>query len=219
MTGGPKRLDITGRTYGRLTVLGFSRRDRNKALLWWCRCECGVVKEMVGASMKSGHAKSCGCYAKERTSEVMSQLKIKHGMSYSSEYISWGGMLYRCGNPNCKHYAAYGGRGIKVCKRWMKFENFYKDMGPKPGPKYSIDRIDNDGNYCKNNCRWSTNVDQCNNQRRSVFIEFNGKRQTISQWAVEIGIPPTTIANRMKNNRPLEEVLSPHKVKTIRKRN
>jgi hypothetical protein len=166
------RRDITGKVFsksdefgnvGSLKVIRLSGSGRH-GLSWVCLCSCG--KEVVARSdnLISGRQVSCGCYNDRRK-----RLAIKHGHSRngqrSSEYISWHMMLQRCNNPNTPCYEDYGGRGIKVCERWRKFENFLEDMGKKPDPKMTIDRVDVNGNYEPTNCCWATRKQQRANQR------------------------------------------------------
>lgn len=129
-------------------------------------------------------------------------------MSKSKLYSTWQSMMVRCYNQKGVSYPLYGGRGIKVCKRWHKFENFYKDMGNKPGPKYSIDRIDNSKGYNKKNCRWATQKEQCNNTRKNVTFNYNGKTQNMGEWASELGISKVTIHYRLKSGWSVEKALS-----------
>jgi hypothetical protein len=116
----------------------------------------------------------------------------------SPEHNSWHTMRSRCNNANDPAFYNYGGRGIKVCNRWDKFENFFEDMGEKPGEKYSLDRINCNGNYEPNNCRWATRFEQNRNRRSSVYIEINGKNQTVKEWALETGLNRQTIERRLK---------------------
>lgn len=149
-----KRIDLTGKVFGNLTVIRFDRAEPQGAL-WQCRCSCGVSRSVRSSRLRSGRTHSCG-----RCS------KIKHGLVHIPEYIVWKGMRQRCNDPNHKNYKDYGGRGIKVCKRWDRFEVFYKDMGPRPSPKHSIDRENNLGHYTPRNCYWATVVEQNNNRRK-----------------------------------------------------
>lgn len=125
----------------------------------------------------------------------------------SGEYNAWRHALSRCRNPNTHQFKDYGGRGIKVCERWLVFANFLADMGPKPTPKHTIDRINNDGNYEPGNCRWATRKENNNNTRRSRRIEFNGERLTLQAWAERVGITAGTMHTRLKTW-PLDKALT-----------
>lgn len=155
-------IDLTGQIFGYLKVIGFSHRHRNT--YWKCLCDCGNNIVVRGSSLKNGHTKSCSCLRIERNKEQ----KTKHGRYGSKEYITWSNMKKRCMNSKSPNYKDYGGRGIKICKRWEEFENFYVDMGDRPEGK-SIDRIDNDGNYTPKNCKWSTHTEQMNNRRNNIL--------------------------------------------------
>lgn len=129
---------------------------------------------------------------------------------HEKAYSTWSAMKSRCYNKNHIHYNAYGGRGIKVCERWLGkdgFEHFYKDMFPKPDGA-TLDRIDNDADYCPENCRWSNKVEQANNTRRNKIIEYNGESMTAAQWARKIGIPYRTLLTRLRRGMPLRKALS-----------
>jgi len=132
---------------------------------------------------------------------------FRHGMRYTKAYRCWQGMKNRCLNPRNKDYRKYGGRGITVCDRWMKFENFFADMG-KPPPGMTLDRRDNDGSYSPENCRWVLPLVQQNNQRTNRFIAHDGEIRTISQWARHLGVPDATLRTRIRRQWPIDEVLS-----------
>lgn len=132
----------------------------------------------------------------------------KHGLVNSPEYKTWAMMLVRCRNKNNHAYPRYGGRGIKVCKRWESFENFYADVGAKPSPKHSLDRIDNNGNYEPSNCRWATMLEQGRNKRNNAMLTLNGVTKCISEWADITGIKRRTIHARISYGWPVEKVLT-----------
>ncbi len=155
------------------------------------RCVCGTKREVSIHSIMSGKSVCCGCINKGRTT---------HGMKGTPEYEAWQGMKSRCSNPNRKGHYKWGGRGIKVCERWLGktgFANFFADMGPRPTPKHSIDQINNDGDYEPKNCRWATIKQQSRNRRSTVFVEFRGERRCFEEWGEVTGIPHATIRTRL----------------------
>ena len=190
-----KFIDLTGQRFGRLTVVNRSE-TRNKRTYWNCVCDCGNTKVINSYKLLSGNTQSCRCLDTEMTIARTT----KHGMSHSSpEYYIWKTMRQRCNNPNNGAYKEYGGRGVKVCKRWDKFESFYKDMGQRPSSKHQIERLDNDGDYEPSNCVWATQLAQANNKRNTLYITFRGVTKPISDWAREVGIQKTTIRARIFN--------------------
>lgn len=158
--------DITGQRFGRLVVIKIAGQDKWRSKLWECLCDCGATTIVKGESLKAGSTQSCGCLRKERVLKAIT----KHGMSATLIYHLWQTMHSRCENPNCIGYKNYGGRGIKVCDRWFKFENFFEDMGKKP-EGLSLERINNNKGYSPDNCKWATRIEQSHNSR----IQKNNK--------------------------------------------
>lgn len=195
-----KFIDLVGKTFNRLTVL--EREFRNPARTHWkCQCSCGNITVVESGRLRTGGTKSCGCLSVE-ISSINGKKNFKHGMTGSAEYKIWWGMKDRCYNSEHPLFKNYGGRRILVWDAWMiSFENFYKDMGPRPSPKHSLDRIDNDGPYAPGNCRWATPEEQANNRRDNDVHFFRGEFRTLSQIAKFTGIPQPTLwsrLNRMK---------------------
>lgn len=182
-----------GKKFGRLTVIEFSHtKGYNK--YFRCICDCGKNKTIILKTLLSGESKSCGCLSLEMTIER----STTHGMSYTSEYRSWAGMLVRCFNKNCKAYDRYGGRGITVCERWRNsFQNFYDDMGRKP-KGYSIERKDNNGIYSPENCKWSSVQDQARNRRSNIKITYNGETICLAEYAEKIGVDFFVLYRKLK---------------------
>lgn len=135
------------------------------------------------------------------------QPRTTHGLCRTREYTIWAGMKYRCSNPNSRIFNRYGGRGIRVCERWQKFEAFLEDMGFSPSAKHSIERSDVNGDYTPDNCRWATPAEQSRNTTRSTYLEFNGKRQTVADWAIELGVTQTCLRVRLRNGWTIEQTL------------
>lgn len=167
-------------------------------------CFCGNTFVTRISGLKNGRVLSCGC---KRKNKLLARI-TKHSMFKSSEYSSWESMKSRCLNPKNKFYKNYGGRGIEVCNRWISFENFIEDMGKKPDKSYSIDRIDVNGNYCLENCKWSSRYEQDRNRTTSVKFEINGVVKNIIDIAREYNLNQQTIRARVKKGMTIEEAVS-----------
>lgn len=208
-----KFINLTGKRFGKLIVIKHIEKDKYKHHKWLCLCDCGKEKFIRNDHLKNGDTKSCGCIQRERAT--------KHGHyknnKQSKEYRTWNHMIQRCSNPNFQYYKNYGGRGIKFCKHWLKFPNFLKDMGKSPGSGYSIDRIDNDGNYCKSNCRWTTRKEQGRNKRNNISVNYNGKKQLIIELAEQFCISYAVFRSRINRGWPVKEALTTPVGKYIKK--
>lgn len=191
------RVDLTGQTFGRLTVIerdeDYVRKDGRRASKWICKCECGKEISVLHSNLTRGNSKSCGCLKHEK----ISQSNLIHGLRHSRIYSIWSNMHSRCHNPNTPRYSDYGGRGVGVCSEWGDFLEFHKwAILNGYSDELSIDRIDNNKGYSPDNCRWVTMSEQLNNRRNTVLITFNGKTQTIQQWSEELSIPYHTLRKR-----------------------
>lgn len=180
-----------GDVFGRLRIIEINKFKKSGHFFHLCVCECGNEKIIMNGNLKNGKTKSCGCLNREKLS-----LRAKHKMHGTQEYTAWNNMWTRCTNIKSDRYKNYGGRGITVCKEWEIFTNFINDIGMKPSINHSIGRIDNNGNYCKNNCRWETPLQQKTNTTTTVLIEFNGVKKIASEWAKEFNISEFKIRQR-----------------------
>lgn len=185
-------LDLTGQRFGRWLVLSeqFPRGERRR---WLCQCDCSATRSVPQIDLRSGRSQSCGCERIRRATECAT----KHGHSTDSTYNCWAKMKARCTNPSDAAFGRYGGRGIRVCPQWLDFAGFYADMGDRPSLGHSLDRIDNDGHYEPSNCRWATRKVQNNNKRSNRLLEFNGRSQTLSEWADELGFDYGALRSRL----------------------
>ena len=204
-----KLIDITGRKFLRLTVISRAP-NRNKEVMWKCVCKCGTMIITSGHSLRRKDTRSCGCFQKE-TSHIRGKLNTHHGMSRQPEYNSWRGIRDRCLNPRDGKYKWYGGRGITICEQWFQsFENFFTDMGPKPHPKMTIERIDNNLGYNKENCTWATRTEQSRNRRFNVNIHLWDQTKCIAEWSRILNISDGTIRGRIKHGwEPIRAILTP----------
>jgi len=195
--------DLIGLTFGKLRVSKRHGTSKSKKALWKCECECGGFTIVTTQDLKSGHTKSCGCLSVEATKSR----SLKHGLSTNNLFFAWNSMKERCFNPNNKSYANYGGRGIRVCEEWKEdFQTFYNYVSQLPhfGEEgYSLDRINNDGNYEPGNVKWSTHKEQCGNRRNNIRVEINGETHTLAEWSEISGVNYGTLYYRYMNNKQL----------------
>jgi hypothetical protein len=183
-------IDLTGQNFGKLVVL--ERAEQPKArtnAFWLCKCVCNKLLVVNANKLRRGQTSCMGCRKPSN---------IKHGLVNAPEYNVWQNMRVRCDNPKSEHYHNYGGRGIRYSLSWNYFATFYKDMGPRPTSKHTLERQENDGNYCKENCVWATRKEQANNQRKTLIIEIEGIKKCASDWAKEYGIDAAVVTRRIK---------------------
>ena len=198
--------DFVPETFGRWTTTGPMYRRKSRKVMP-CICLCGTIRSVSDGDLRRGRSKSCGC----QTGDTLR----RHGSPKTSEYYSYRNMKCRCFNPNNDDYADYGGRGIRICDRWLEpdgrgFLNFLADMGPKPDPKLTLDRFpDKNGNYEPGNCRWASVEQQATNKRNNIWLTHQDKTQTISQWTKELGLPRGRISDRLKRGDSTERALRP----------
>src|SRR3990167_5509371 len=193
---------VPGKEFIRLVVLheveprlvGGSKKRQ-----FMCRCKCGVEKAFLANNLVSGTSGSCGCLLRESLLAANTTHGHSAGGQWSPEYRAWHHIHQRCHNPKDKRYHEWGGRGVTVCRRWKTFANFLADMGPKPSPKHSIERDNNDGNYEPGNCRWATNQEQCNNKSNNRRLAFDGRTQSMMKWSMELGISYSTLSSRIRS--------------------
>ena len=187
--------DLTGRTFGRWTVLAFAGISPTQQALWDCACSCPAMtrKQLTTTELhRSPHA-SCGCWKRELTI----QRSVTHGMSKTPTYQAWAGMIKRCTNQRHKDYPYYGGRGITVEPRWARFESFLEDMGERPGAGYTLERQDNSLGYTPDNVVWATRQAQSRNKRDNKLITHNNQTKTVAEWAEELKIPTSRLYLRL----------------------
>lgn len=202
-----KAINIAGQRFGRLTVI--ERVESPKAQAQWrCVCDCGKETIVASQSLRCGHTRSCGCYGREVSASHTPSF-YTHGESRTRLYGIWKGMRSRCRSKNCKFFEYYGGRGIKVCQDWNESYVLFRDWALANGyqENLTIDRIDVNGNYCPENCRWVSMKVQMNNTRANRRITLNGESKTMAEWAESTGLSYETIRNRTIKGKPADEVL------------
>lgn len=210
------RIDITGKKFGRLLVIEYSHSkkytQKNKTLtvpFWKCICDCGNTKTVRGQLLRKGITISCGCYNIDRIK--------KHGMSRTRFYKIYQDMMQRCNNKKHKSYKYYGERGIKVCERWNDFNNFYNDMFTSYNEKLTIDRINNNKEYSKDNCRWANSKQQQSNKRNIHIVTYKNITDSIKNVCKIFGFNYKNILYRLKNGLTFEEAITTQKGKHYKK--
>jgi hypothetical protein len=197
-----------GQRFGRLVVLRISGRDAAGRARFACLCDCGQEANMDAHNVIAGRSTSCGC----RNREVAGARLRMHGLTKSPEHRVWTRMRDRCSNAKSATFQRYGGRGIRVCARWddpaTGFEAFLADMGERPSPEHSIDRIENAKGYEPGNCRWATRVEQANNKRSNHLVTFRGETLTVAQWARRVGLSHDTVKQRLRAGWSVERTLT-----------
>ena len=191
-----KQLNLTGERFGKLVAIKTIGKNKNGAYLWQCKCDCGNEIIANVGNLKNGHTKSCGCLRVDRCKTNFT----KHGLEHTRLYGIWSDMRLRCYDEKNIAYHRYGGRGITICDEWKNDVKAFYDWATANGYKDSltIDRIDNDGNYCPENCRWATVKEQASNRRSNILVTHNGKTQTMKKWANEVGTPYKVVWARMQ---------------------
>lgn len=203
-------IDLIGKRYGRLTVLSVNGK-RGHYYYWNCLCDCGKETVVCSTDLKSGCTKSCGCLHDEMSRERARKQFTTHGLSKTRLHSIWLSMRTRCNNPNSKSYKDYGAKGVSVCSEWQTdFLSFYQwSMANGYAEDLTIDRIDYNGNYCPENCRWVTIAEQARNTRSNRWVTINGETRILSDWAKIIGINRKTLSDRIDKGLPDSELVKP----------
>jgi hypothetical protein len=204
-----KIIDLTGQRYGRLVVLSRAssslQPSGQKATQWKCQCDCGNTAVVRAANMRTGRAQSCGCLHMEKL-----RLNFRtHGMTQTPEHISWKSMIQRCDYPRHNRYHLYGWRGIKIAPEWREFARFLADMGKRPTPQHSLDRIDPNGDYAPGNCRWATPKEQQRNKSNTIYVTWDGKRIPLIEAAERAGLFSSTVRRRIRAGWPDSDLFLP----------
>ncbi len=218
----PIKLNLDGLKYGRLLVLKFYDYTRNRKRRFLCRCDCGKEVPVIGADMRNGSQKSCGCLQVELSTKRMAIQARKHGLSGTCFNRAWKGMVQRCYNPEGKDYHRWGGRGICMCEFIRSSPaNLLLLISERPSKNHSVDRKDNNGNYSCGACpecvsnnwpmniRWATRIQQGRNQRTNRIIEINGEKKCLSEWIEISGLSKSTIRNRIKAGKTGTDLIAP----------
>ena len=204
--------DLIGKRFSKLTVVSRAENSRHMKARWFCSCDCGGSTTTTTGDLKNGHTTSCGCHFRAMASKA----NITHGHTkdgINPTYKSWASMIQRCNNPKNPNFADYGGRGITVCHEWSSFDGFLTDMGERPDG-LTIERINNEIGYSKENCRWATRADQMANTRNNIHITINGETRILVDWSRLSGVHPDTIRARLSRGWSAEQAVFRHASKS-----
>lgn len=199
---GRKKIDLTGKRFGRLVVLHEEGRYRTTPT-WKCECDCGEINIVLGSNLRSGGTSSCGCLRDE-----VIRRKSESSVARTPEYSCWVAMKERTNNPEHPSYPRYGGVGISMCPQWEDFRKFVSDMGPRPSMHHAIERIGNMGNYEPDNCRWATPEEQGNSRRSNVKVTWKGVSMTVIQWERKLGMSKRLLRGRIRRGWDIERALT-----------
>jgi hypothetical protein len=197
-------LNLSGQQFDRLTV-----RERGphkgRHTQWYCDCVCGTTCLVTTQHLRSGRTRSCGCLRRENSQDM----RYTHRMTGTPEYYAWNNMRKRCLDPTGKSYANYGGRGITICDAWLdSFDRFYADLGPRPGPGYTVERRDNNLGYHPDNCSWETRKVQARNTRTNRLVTLNGRTATLTEWLETAIVSKATVYRRLNRGWSIEHALT-----------
>ena len=214
-----KRAKLKGKTFNYLTVICYHQTLKNKhgiqSAIWKCRCKCGNITLVSSTNIKGGHIKSCGCFQRESVGKI----NRTHGRSRTPEYRIWTQMKSRCYNPNTTDYKYYGGKGIKVCDKWVNsFESFFMDMGKRPSLLHTIDRIENNTDYTPENCKWATRKTQTRNRSNTKTLTYKGETKPMAAWAEILGLNYTTVQSRVARGWDVNDIIETPIMKTWNRR-
>lgn len=198
------RNDLKGKRFGHLTALYLTVDELYKKKKWLCRCDCGREIEITGSNLISGHSTQC----KQCQLKTLQRGNVTHNQSHTKLYNVWNGMIQRCTNTNHKSFSDYGGRGITICEEWRSFDNFQKWAWEHGyGEGVEIDRIDNNGNYRPENCRWITRIKNARNKSNNKIIVYNGESKTLSEWATYFGVNYKNLSRNLNKGYTLDEAI------------
>ena len=200
--------DLRDCVYADLTVIGYAGQNRHRQSMWICRCVCGREAVVSRPNLKYAGQQRCRTCGRARTTANSKKPK-SHGMSLAAEYRTWTRIKVRCLSPKHDHWHNYGGRGITICPEWLNsFEAFFAHVGPRPSPKHSLDRIDNNGNYEPGNVRWATPKEQCRNTRVNQLLTYDGETLPLVEWSERYGLPQQTLRARIKSGWSVAKALN-----------